>query len=283
MSLFSCEFDANGYCCMFHCRGKDTQYGCTGSARSCPNLKFLYEDPAVDLTDIHRLEAQARQEASRLARGNTASQTARGVSLPADADPDEEQRRLEAKLRQQELERRRAEAAEQGRRTPEDVRRARLRNAFICLLLTAALWHKVVIVPEFFNGALGGILDNIKAALFAGFVSLPLALAMHFGTLLYGREAVFGKTFRGSAFLISYLATLIPSLLAFFLVWTAAVRLLGIEDPAAFIIYSSSFEIYITACIPAWFLNHYAMGKIWDKGFKYYIEQGRRDAQSDME
>lgn len=35
-----------------------------------------------------------------------------------------------------------------------------------------------------------------------------------------------------------------------------------------YIHYACTFEIYLIACIPAWFLNHYALPYIWDKGYR---------------
>ena len=74
--MFSCTYEVDGYCYLFHCQAKRTQYGCSGSMNSCPNLKELYDYSTMDLKDIRRMQNQASKEADAARAAKKSSQKA---------------------------------------------------------------------------------------------------------------------------------------------------------------------------------------------------------------
>lgn len=281
--MFSCTYEVDGYCYLFHCQAKRTQYGCSGSMNSCPNLKELYDYSTMDLKDIRRMQNQASKEADAARAAKKSSQKA---GKQSDADirrqieldrKNDELARKERELHQKELQMKREAAAAKGERIPEDVSASKLRNRIICIVVTAFLWHLIVTRRVF--QANPGTFAELKSIFTAIYLALPLAFTASLGLKYYGQDSLFGKTFRGSAFLRTYLATLVPGLVAFYLVWSATTVFLKISSDLRSAIGASAIGIYLLASLPAWWLNHYSLPLLWKKGLKYYIEQGKKPEQ----
>ncbi len=270
--LFQCPYEANGYCYMFNCPSKATEHGCSGSRNSCLNLKFLYDYSTMEIKDIQRRERAAAEAAEKARKtGKTNKRTDHAAQAQID-QLESEKIALQNKLRQQELKNKREEAKLRGERIDQDVKYAKTRNRLICFVIGFFLLFSFSSAGHSILG-IGKYKGDFTAMIRAILLSLPFYL-MTFGVRSIGKETLFGKTFRGSAFVRSYLATLLPCLVGLIAVWVIISRVFKIEMKAGAVF--ASIIIYLLICLLGWALNHTSTKKIWSKGLGYYITQGKK-------
>ena len=273
--MFSCKYEVDGYCYLFHCRTNNTQYGCSGSYTSCRNLKMMYDYSSVEVKDIRSMQATAEREADAARRGKKSVQKTSNYAKQIEFDRvADERRRLESEKRQRDIQTRREIATQNGERIPEDMNLYKSYNRLFAELFTGFLWFKIVLADLF--GAERGNMGEMKACFLAAFLALPLVATISLGNRFYGKDTLFGKTFRGSAFVRSYLATFIPAIVAFWAVWIGVATLFKVSSNTYSTVLFSSIGIYMVACLPVWWFNHYALPVIWDKGISYYFKQGKK-------
>ena len=273
--MFSCRFYVDGYCYLFGCRAKDTEAGCCNSYNSCLNAKWLYEYSTMDLKDIHRRERAAEEEARRAREAGKASASVRsGNDSAAKARMEQmeaENRALQSKIRQQELERKREQAKARGERIDEDIHFNKMRNMVICIAVGFLLLFRFAVAGHIYLGECnqaGDFIASVKAMLLA----LPLCLTT-LGVKAIGKEDLFGKTFRGSAFIRSYLAAFVPCLAGLIAMRVIVGMLFKASNGAGSAV--ASVIVYMLVCALGWALNHSTTKVIWKKGLNYYLDQGK--------
>lgn len=217
-------------------------------------------------------EEKARNRAEAAAKRSAQQQAQRQAELQLEADRLESERiRQENQQRQAALEEARAAAKAMGMRLDHDVKYAKIRNRFICFWVAFFLLFRFVIPGHSFF-SIGKYAGDFPGLLEALGLSLPMVL-MTIGVKAYGKDEFFGKCFRGSAFLRTYLATLVPCLVGLGAVWFVFLYALKLTvGPGPILL---SYLIYLLVCIVAWALNHTSLKKLWEGGLGYYLTQGK--------
>ena len=258
-----CQYKEGDYCHYTRRRCSTLNWGCYDDFNLCNYMSYEKQ------TAIEEKKKQKEEERKQ----RLEQEKRRNKEYKVKAEQELEEARQEAaankarqEKREMELEARRERAKEAGLRIKEDVRSSKLRNQAICMAVTLILLSIFVTHVKLFSNSL----SQEGAKLF--FVTLLLTLPMLFfpslGLRFYGKKAFFGKQFKGSAFLRSFLATLIPSWIGLTLAWIATKLLFKLDFSVGQTLVS--YLVYLISCVPAWWFNHFSLPYIFD--FNVYKE-----------